>query len=442
MVRNSYVNVVQGLNPTSNNTSVDPQSRDNDDDLRDDTNLISKSHTVDLQDNSDSQYNHTLICNNSHPLFLHNNDHPGLVLIAKKLLGPDNYGPWSRSMQIVLNAKNKFVIVNGSFEKPSLDSPLYAQWERVNMIITWILNTVADDISDGLSYVTTAQEICVDFHDTFSPVAKGVTVKAVFAIASSKNWHVFQLDINNAFLHGDLDEEVYIDIPPGYKLPPNSYNLVYDILLTGDNIVMINDLKAALHNEFSIKDLGEAKYYLGLEVARNETGIFLSQKKFILDMLDSAQMLDAKPLSIPLDQNIKLYDSDKSGSKIANPSFYRSIVVIGEVARLQVVRLQAAINIASNPVQHARTKHIELDCHFVREKKKKKKLIVVLTMRSSLELVLTWRSSLELVEGPRLLNRDDLQLNDSSSPCVPGIKHTSACSSVPCMDRMASPVEI
>lgn len=221
------------------------------------------------------------------------------------------------------------------------------------------------------------QQIGVDFHDTFSPIAKGVTVKAVFVIASSKTWSVYQLDINNAFLHGDLDEEVYMDIPLGYKLSPNSSNLVCklikslyglrqasrqwntklaaflidfgftqsladyslftykkdslftvavvyvdDILLTGDNISIINDLKAALHDEFSIKDLGEAKYYLGLEVAKNESGIFLSQKKFILDMLESADMVDAKPLSIPLDQNIKLYDSVKSGSVILNPSFY------------------------------------------------------------------------------------------------------------------------
>lgn len=50
---------------------------------------------------------------------------------------------------------------------------------------------------------------------------------------------------------------------------------VNDILLTGDNISMIADLKVALHEEFSIKDLGEAKYYLGLEVARNDTDIFL-----------------------------------------------------------------------------------------------------------------------------------------------------------------------
>lgn len=67
-----------------------------------------------------------------------------------------------------MNAWNKFVIVNGSFEKPTSPS-LCAQWERVNdMIITWILNTVADDISDGLNYVINAQEIWNELRERFS----------------------------------------------------------------------------------------------------------------------------------------------------------------------------------------------------------------------------------------------------------------------------------
>ncbi|XP_074342122.1 uncharacterized protein LOC141679549 [Apium graveolens] len=75
-------------------------------------------------------------------------------------------------MQIALNARNKFVIVNGSYTKPaSSESPLYAQWERVNdMIITWILNCVADDISDGLNYVTTASEVWNELSERFSSV--------------------------------------------------------------------------------------------------------------------------------------------------------------------------------------------------------------------------------------------------------------------------------
>ena len=96
--------------------------------------------------NSQNSTNNDEITSN-HSLFLHQTDHPGLVLISKKLTGSDNYSSWKRSLTIALNAKNKMKIINGEFVEPSVDYELRTLWERNNdMLISWILNTVSEQI--------------------------------------------------------------------------------------------------------------------------------------------------------------------------------------------------------------------------------------------------------------------------------------------------------
>ncbi|KAL0373399.1 UNVERIFIED_CONTAM: Retrovirus-related Pol polyprotein from transposon TNT 1-94 [Sesamum radiatum] len=125
----------------------------------------------------------------------------------------------------------------------------------------------------------------VPLHETFAPVVKLVTVRCLLAVAAKKNWEIHQLDVNNAFLHGDLEEEVYMHITQGFSKEGKTRNgesfvaLVYvdDIILTGNYAKKIQEVKVYLNKNFGIKDLGPLKYFLGIEVARSPQGIVLSQ---------------------------------------------------------------------------------------------------------------------------------------------------------------------
>ncbi|XP_071692022.1 uncharacterized mitochondrial protein AtMg00810-like [Rutidosis leptorrhynchoides] len=205
-----------------------------------------------------------------------------------------------------------------------------------------------------------------------------VTVRALIATAVHHNWEIEQLDVNNAFLHGDLNEEVYMHIPQGYtkSVPPNSsyadtslltYNkgttflalVIYvdDLLLTGNNPKLISDVKQQLDTTFSIKDLGSIHYYLGIEFLRNLQGITISQRKYALELLHLAGILVEKPSNIPLDPTINL--TDNIGEPLPDATQYRTLV--GKLIYCTITRpdLSFAAQILSQFSQSPKTSHLQ-----------------------------------------------------------------------------------
>ena len=230
--------------------------------------------------------------------------------------------------------------------------------------------------------------------DTFSPVAKISTVKIFLALATSYNWSISQMDINNAFLNGDLFEEVHMTLPLGYqvsqvpdtgeklacKLNKSIYGLkqasrqwflkfaaaisshgfiqskadyslftkgngstfvallvyVDDILLTGPSPSNINSVKDSLKAHFKLKDLGQARYFLGLELSRSERGLMLSQRKYCLQILEDTGFLDSKPVVAPMDPNLKLCKSEGEQLTEEDATCYRRL--IGRLIYLQISR--------------------------------------------------------------------------------------------------------
>uniref|UniRef100_A0A2N9GMX8 Reverse transcriptase Ty1/copia-type domain-containing protein n=1 Tax=Fagus sylvatica TaxID=28930 RepID=A0A2N9GMX8_FAGSY len=199
------------------------------------------------------------------------------------------------------------------------------------------------------------QEYGIDYEETFAP-----------------------MDVKNAFLNGDLLEEVYMQPPPGYPdsqnqgFIPSSYDsalfirhtstgitliLLYvdDMIITGDDPAGIRDLQQFLSQQFEMKDLGTLSYFLGLEVTSSSDGYYLSQAKYASDLLSKAGLTDSNTVSTPLELNVKLNSTD--GEPLSDATLYRKLV--GSLIYLTVTHpdLAYAVHLVSQFMSAPRSTH-------------------------------------------------------------------------------------
>ncbi|KAL0444011.1 UNVERIFIED_CONTAM: Retrovirus-related Pol polyprotein from transposon TNT 1-94 [Sesamum latifolium] len=134
------------------------------------------------------------------------------------------------------------------------------------------------------------------------------------------NWPMYQMDIKNAFLYGDLNETVYMEQPPGYVAQGEKQHMgsgmvilavyVDDILITGSDAVGIEDVKTYLRKHFVTKDLGRPRYFLRIEIAHSKHGVSLSQRKYACDFLQEAGLLGTKSSDTLMDSNPDFWNDD------------------------------------------------------------------------------------------------------------------------------------
>ena len=132
---------------------------------------------------------------------------------------------------------------------------------------------------------------------------------------------------------------------------------VDDLIITGDSDVDIQDVRLLLRQKFEMKDLGELRYFLGIEVVRTPHGILLLQRQYGLDMLSKYGMTGYKPISVPLELNIKL--SADTGELMEDPTMYRRIV--GSLIYMTITRpdLSYAVGLVSQFMQAPRKPHLD-----------------------------------------------------------------------------------
>jgi hypothetical protein len=226
------------------------------------------------------------------------------------------------------------------------------------------------------------------------------------------------MDVKNAFLHGELDKEIYMEQPKGFqskthpeyvcklkktlyglkqalrawygkigefliqngfKVAPSDSSLfvkskegrlaivlvyVDDLIITGNNTEEIQRIRENLSIRFQMKELGELKHFLGLEVERTKDGIFLGQQKYAKDLLQRYGMLDCKPIATPMDPNMKLQEDE--GKNLEDVTMYQRMV--GSLIYLTLTRpdISYSVGVVNRYMSKPKKPHLDAVRHILR----------------------------------------------------------------------------
>nr|KAJ0186845.1 hypothetical protein LSAT_V11C900480300 [Lactuca sativa] len=218
----------------------------------------------------------------------------------------------------------------------------------------------------------------IDYGETFAPVARIEAIRLFLTYASYMNFIVYQMDVKTTFLHGVLEEEVFLNQPPGfvdkdhpdyvYRLDKAVYGLkqaprawyetltsyllengyrrgaidntlfiknqgsdmvlvqiyVDDIIFGSPNETLSKEFAEIMSQRFEMSMMGKMTFFLGLEVQQQKTGISICQSKYISDLLVKYSLSDCKPASTPVSKTDKIH-ADPTGTDV-NHSLYRRMI--------------------------------------------------------------------------------------------------------------------
>nr|GEW26483.1 retrovirus-related Pol polyprotein from transposon TNT 1-94 [Tanacetum cinerariifolium] len=194
----------------------------------------------------------------------------------------------------------------------------------------------------------------VDFEESFAPVARLEAIRIFLAYAAHKNMVVYQMDVKNAFLNGNLREKVYVSQPDGF-VDPNNPNHVYklkkalyrfsgsyiihqrngndlllvqiyvdDIIFAASTLELCDPFANLMCTKFKMSVMGKISFFLGLQISQNPRGIFINQSKYALESLKKYGFESCDPVDTPMVEKSKL-DKDREG-KVVDPSHYCGMI--------------------------------------------------------------------------------------------------------------------
>lgn len=284
--------------------------------------------------------------------------------------------------------------------------------------VKWIYKTKLNEVGEVSKYKARlvakgySQEHGIDYTEVYAPVARMDTIRTIIATAARKAWDIYQLDVKSAFLHGVLEEVVYIQQPKGYvvrseedkvyKLHKALYGLkqaprawfsrieeyfaksgfekseneetffiktnkhgnslyvsvyVDDLIYTGGDMEMIEEFKQSMKKEFDMTDLGKMRYFLGIEVLQSSLGIHISQAQYALEVLRRFDMENCNSVCNPIAPGSKLDLDD--GGELVDETYYKQIV--GSLMYITITRpdLQFSVSLLSRYMSKPTTLHLQ-----------------------------------------------------------------------------------
>ncbi|GJS89455.1 nucleotide-binding alpha-beta plait domain-containing protein [Tanacetum coccineum] len=286
-------------------------------------NYASLTPDLEAMDNSEAYYgDDPLYVGNESPYVIPTTNHPSPSSPCLPISSPSSVSHLSPTSQASLEYSNgQPSPVSTTLITPSPPPPppitqqhptnlsMKEEYDALMKNGTWSLVPRASNtnVVDGIKF----------FHETFSPIVKSTTIRAVLSLAVTNNWPLCQLDVHNAFLHRNLKEQGTID-----------------------NII------SQLGSTFVLKDLRPLNYFLGIEIVPHVSGILLSQKKYILGLLQSAGLSNCNPVSSPMVTSSSLNLDDSTS--FSNLVKYRQVVVSLQYVTLSRSDIAFAINQVCN----------------------------------------------------------------------------------------------
>ncbi|GJS54032.1 putative ribonuclease H-like domain-containing protein, partial [Tanacetum coccineum] len=282
------------------------------------------------------------------------------------------------------------------------------------------------------------QEEGIDYDEVFAPVARIEAIRIFLAFTYYMGFIVYQMVVKSAFLYDTIDEEVYVSQPLGFvnpKFPKKVYKVVkalYGLHQAPRAWSWCDEFEALMKSRFQMSSMGELTFFLGLQVKQKEDEIFISQDKYVAEILKKFDFMSVKTACTPIETHKPLVKDEEAAdvdvhlyrfqvtpktshlhavkrifsgygsanldrkSTIGEAEYVAAANCCGQVLWIQNQMLDYGFNfmntriyidnesticIVKNPVFYSITKHIEIKHHFIRDAYEKK-LIQVLKIHT------------------------------------------------------------